>query len=122
MGVVGVVRTRYFVLVSLLRLLYHGRTRVSCIVLYCIVLYIHSFKLTHRGMIFNGTITGSGFTHVPGGPEHADHSVFSFHYYCWWFTTGDGLERRTCDKHFGPRVFAQVGARLGRVYVSCCVC
>lgn len=57
------------------------------------------------GMIFNGTVTGSGFTHVPGGKNYADKSVFSFHYYCWWYTDGEGLEKRTCDDKFGPKVF-----------------
>jgi endoglycosylceramidase len=57
------------------------------------------------GMIFNGTRAGSGFTHVPGGKEHADKSVFSFHYYCWWYTEGQGLEKKTCDDKFGPKVF-----------------
>jgi endoglycosylceramidase len=36
------------------------------------------------GMIFNGDILGSGFDHVPGGSDHMNSSVYSFHYYCWW--------------------------------------
>lgn len=56
-------------------------------------------------MIFNGTVTWSGFDHVPGGKEFANKSVFSFHYYCWWYTNGEGLEKRTCDDKFGPKVF-----------------
>ena len=61
------------------------------------------------GMIFNGTISGSGFTHVPGGSQYADKSVFSFHYYCWWFdsSTPSVLQKRTCDERFGPKVFDQ---------------
>ena len=61
------------------------------------------------GMIFNGTVTGSGFDHVPGGADFAEKSVFSFHYYCWWFTDdGKQLGKRTCDERFGPKVFDQV--------------
>jgi endoglycosylceramidase len=62
------------------------------------------------GMIFNGTVSGSGFTHVPGGHEHADKSVFSFHYYCWWFSPDqpDQMVKQTCDRMFGPKVFDQV--------------
>lgn len=60
-------------------------------------------------MIFNGTVSGSGFTHVPGGSEHADKSVFSFHYYCWWFDASNptAFQKRTCDEGFGPKVFNQ---------------
>jgi endoglycosylceramidase len=67
------------------------------------------------GMIFNGTVSGSGFTQVPGGPAFADKSVFSFHYYCWWFTDGSGMEKQTCDKMFGPKVFDQVAEDVSRL-------
>ena len=33
------------------------------------------------GMIFDGKIVGSGFSHVPGGAEWANVSAFSYHYY-----------------------------------------
>jgi endoglycosylceramidase len=59
------------------------------------------------GMIFNGTVTGSGFTHVPGGEQFADKSVFSFHYYCWWWSPDGQLTKETCDKMFGPKIFDQ---------------
>lgn len=59
------------------------------------------------GMIFNGTLTGSGFTHVPGGEQYANMSVFSFHYYCWWYGGGGEYNRQTCDRMFGPKVFDQ---------------
>jgi endoglycosylceramidase len=58
------------------------------------------------GMIFNGNVTGSGFDHVPGGEKYQDSSVFSFHYYCWWYNEDD-MSRKTCDKLFGPKVFEQ---------------
>jgi endoglycosylceramidase len=60
------------------------------------------------GMIFNGTLSGSGFTAVPGGAQYASKSVFSFHYYCWWYGDGKKFNRHTCDKMFGPKVFDQV--------------
>jgi endoglycosylceramidase len=59
-------------------------------------------------MIFNGTISGSGFTHVPGGEKFKSKSVFSFHYYCWWFGNDGEYNKQTCDRMFGPKVFDQV--------------
>jgi endoglycosylceramidase len=59
------------------------------------------------GMIFNGEISGSGFDEVPGGIEFADKSIFSFHYYCWWYQNTT-FAKQTCDKLFGPKVFNQV--------------
>ena len=60
------------------------------------------------GMIFNGTVLGSGFDHVPGGKEWAHKSVYSFHYYCWWYSsTGDSMEQKTCDRWFIPTVLAE---------------
>jgi endoglycosylceramidase len=61
------------------------------------------------GMIFNGDILGSGFDHVPGGITYQNASVFSFHYYCWWYSdTTNDMQRKTCDSIFGPKVFEQV--------------
>jgi endoglycosylceramidase len=60
------------------------------------------------GMIFNGSISGSGFTHVPGGSKYVSKSVFSFHYYCWWYGNDGEFNRHTCDEMFGPKVFDQV--------------
>lgn len=60
------------------------------------------------GMILNGTISGSGFTHVPGGAAYVEKSVFSFHYYCWWFNDENStFQKQTCDEKFGPKVFNQ---------------
>jgi endoglycosylceramidase len=68
------------------------------------------------GMILNGTVTGSGFMQVPGGEKFRDKSVFSFHYYCWWFTEDGGdLQKVTCDKAFGPKVFSQVDEDISRL-------
>ncbi len=58
-------------------------------------------------MILNGTLLGSGFTHVPGGSDYVDKSIFSFHYYCWWFGNGNDFNKQTCDRMFGPLVFDQ---------------
>lgn len=61
------------------------------------------------GMILNGTLLGSGFNQVPGGKKYQNKSIFSFHYYCWWFNgNGTEIEKITCDKMFGPKVFKQV--------------
>ncbi len=58
------------------------------------------------GMIFNGDVIGSGFNHTPN--SRSDSSVFSFHYYCWWYSDpNNDLTRQTCDKLFGPKVFEQ---------------
>jgi endoglycosylceramidase len=55
--------------------------------------------------IFNNTVVGSGFDHVPGGAANAAHSVLSFHAYCWFFDIGDGhpsaLRKGLCDQLFG---------------------
>jgi endoglycosylceramidase len=67
------------------------------------------------GMILNGTLLGSGFAHVPGGVEYAHKSIYSFHYYCWWFGNGGVANRATCDKLFGPKVFSQVDSDISRL-------
>ena len=67
------------------------------------------------GMIFNGTVSGSGFTAVPGGDNFKNTSLFSFHYYCWWFTDGGELDKETCDEMFGPKVFSQVEEDISNV-------
>jgi len=59
------------------------------------------------GMIFNGTVSGSGFSHVPGGDTYTRKSVLSFHYYCWWYDSTGAFDRVTCDAMFGPKVFDQ---------------
>lgn len=57
------------------------------------------------GMIFNGSILGSGFDAVPGGAEWAHKSVYSFHYYCWWYNDNPSdMTKKTCDQVFGPKV------------------
>jgi len=58
-------------------------------------------------------LISSGFSHVPGGDEYADRSVFSFHYYCWFAKNGDGqsypsMEKAACDDFLGPAVFEAV--------------
>eukprot|EP00055_Hartaetosiga_balthica_P013711 m.71469 g.71469 ORF g.71469 m.71469 type:complete len:487 (+) comp8350_c0_seq1:211-1671(+) len=63
------------------------------------------------GMIFNNTIVGSGFEHVPGGEENKNMSVLSFHYYCWMYDIpGDPttFKKVVCDDFLGPQVFDAV--------------
>lgn len=64
------------------------------------------------GMIFNGSVMGSGFSQVPGGDKYRGKSVFSFHYYCWWYTGEGNLEKVTCDDMFGNKVFDQVSTDI----------
>lgn len=65
------------------------------------------------GMIFHGSIMGSGFSHVPGGDKFKDRNVLSFHYYCW-VTGVDNKEifpfwmRELCDKLFYPDVLDSI--------------
>ena len=60
------------------------------------------------GMILDGKIGGSGFSHVPGGEAHANMSVFTFHYYCKSFVphyeTEPLLRRAVCDDVVKPLV------------------
>lgn len=63
------------------------------------------FEPVTWGMIFNGELLGSGFDHVPG--NRPDASVLSFHYYCWWYSE-DSLNRKTCDRLFGPKVIEAI--------------
>ena len=65
------------------------------------------FEPVTWGMIFNGTVIGSGFDTVPGGNAYVNKSVYSFHYYCWWYyDTGMNIE--TCDHILLPKVFDEV--------------
>jgi endoglycosylceramidase len=56
---------------------------------------------------------GSGFTHVPGGDQYRDRSVFSYHYYCTILqlvpVPGNGtipiFDRVLCDDVEGPALF-----------------
>eukprot|EP00051_Salpingoeca_urceolata_P029767 m.7315 g.7315 ORF g.7315 m.7315 type:complete len:503 (+) comp2893_c0_seq2:2-1510(+) len=67
------------------------------------------FEPVTWGMIFNGSIAGSGFDHVPGGDAWRNASVFSYHYYCFFFSNdGKGetiLQRGLCDGVLGELVF-----------------
>jgi len=63
------------------------------------------------GMILQHSITGSGFDHVPGGPQYKNMSVLSWHYYCSSFVSpSDKAAKRKilCDKLLDPRVFDTV--------------
>ena len=68
------------------------------------------------GMIFNGSILGSGFDTVPGGADWAHKSVYSFHYYCWWYNgeNPSDMIKKTCDQVFGPKVLNQVARDIHR--------
>jgi len=78
------------------------------------------------GMVFPGSFihsTGSGFDHVPGGPDYRNRSVLSFHYYCW-FGPVDGpggsapmkpVTRAACESGFAPKVFNAVAKDLKKL-------
>ena len=61
------------------------------------------------------SVLGTGFNHVPGGPEYNNRSVLSWHYYCNLFDSE--IDNNTiqsvfiqifCDTIFGPDVFNTV--------------
>ncbi|CAF1045031.1 unnamed protein product [Adineta steineri] len=65
------------------------------------------------GVRLNGKYMGSGFTHVPGGNDYRNRSVFSYHYYCTILQiqpvpdneTIPGFDRVLCDDIEGPALF-----------------
>lgn len=63
------------------------------------------FEPVTWGMIFNGEVLGSGLEYTPG--HRPDASVFSYHYYCWWYKD-EQASRETCDRKFGPKVMEAV--------------
>lgn len=69
-------------------------------------------------MVLNGNITGSGFSHVPGGVEYQNRSAFSYHYYCASFvpswTTEPVWTRAICDDVVGNMVFESVDKDVDR--------
>mmetsp|Transcript_43362 Transcript_43362/g.68652 ORF Transcript_43362/g.68652 Transcript_43362/m.68652 type:complete len:503 (-) Transcript_43362:210-1718(-) len=71
------------------------------------------------GMIFEGKIVGSGFQHVPGGPEWVNKSALSFHYYCATFVPSFGkepfLRKVVCDDVTKPLVFKAIDEDLKRL-------
>ncbi len=68
------------------------------------------------GMIFNGTILGSGLDRVPGGESWKNMSAYSFHYYCWWLKMDSSeAEKTACDSVFFPKVLHEVSRHLRRV-------
>ena len=66
------------------------------------------------GIVFGGTRSGSGFSHVPGGPGFANMSVFAYHYYCWLLTPSEAhsvypiFQKTLCDGILGPKIFKTV--------------
>ena len=64
------------------------------------------------GMVLNGKIVGSGFSHVPGGDQFKNSSALSFHYYCATFVPDypnePNLRKAVCDDVVGPLVFKAV--------------
>ena len=63
------------------------------------------------GMIFNGSVTGTGFVGVPGNDPHR--AVLSWHYYCWFYSASN-FSRIACDQDFGPKCFGQIKKDVSR--------
>jgi endoglycosylceramidase len=74
--------------------------------------HIVFFEPVTWGMVLNGKIVGSGFSHVPGGDEFKNASALSFHYYCATFVpdypSKPNLRKTVCDDVIGPLVFKAV--------------
>jgi hypothetical protein len=67
------------------------------------------------GMVFNSTWAGTGFTQVPGGPEWAEYSVLSYHYYCPLYSgQATPFDMYVCDELMGPQVFNAIDQVLSR--------
>ena len=66
------------------------------------------------GIYFNGNITGTGFSRVPGGEKYTNLSVLSYHYYCWILTDEDShrpipfFKKVLCADLMIPQAFKQV--------------
>lgn len=75
---------------------------------------------------FNGNYSGSGFTHVPGGDEYRNRSVFSYHYYCTIIQVipvpGNEsipiFDRLMCDDIEGPDLFRSAFVRRIKIIHS----
>ena len=71
------------------------------------------------GVVFNGSVSGTGFTEVPGGSLYANRSALSFHYYCWLLAPQSkqpypALTRALCDSVLGPKVFEAISSDIRR--------
>ena len=81
--------------------------------------HIIFFEPVTWGMIFNGKVMGTGFTHVPGGLDYRNRSALSFHYYCATFDPNYSKEpitrRFTCDHLIGPDVFKAIKEDLADI-------
>lgn len=60
------------------------------------------------GMVLNGSWSGSGFTHVPGGEAYKNVSCLSYHYYCESF----GDFTKLCDSLIAPSVFRSISEEV----------
>lgn len=74
--------------------------------------HIIFFEPVVWGMIFDGKVAGSGFTHVPGGDDYKNRSAYSYHYYCDSFVPNWNEHpvdvRIVCDDIVGNLVFEAV--------------
>ena len=77
------------------------------------------FEPVTWGMIFGDRVLGSGFDHVPGGPEYRNRSVLSFHYYCSIFVRDywkhPSMTKLVCDSIAGPLVMRSIREDVRRM-------
>jgi endoglycosylceramidase len=78
--------------------------------------HIVFFEPVTWGMLEDGNISGSGFTHVPGGAQYSNVSAYAYHYYCNSFDApSSGNPRGLCDAALAPSVFRAVKADVARL-------
>ena len=81
--------------------------------------HIILFEPVTWGMIFNGGVMGTGFTHVPGGEAYKNRSALSFHYYCTTFDPNwqnePAARRLTCDSLIGPHIFKAIKEDIAQI-------
>lgn len=70
------------------------------------------FEPVTWGIVFNGTVLGTGFSETPGNDPSM--SVLSWHYYCWVFDNTN-VSVQVCDRVQGPQCFRAVQDDLKRL-------
>mmetsp|Transcript_7252 Transcript_7252/g.20469 ORF Transcript_7252/g.20469 Transcript_7252/m.20469 type:complete len:497 (+) Transcript_7252:110-1600(+) len=81
--------------------------------------HILFYEPTTHGMIFDGSVFGSGFRHVPGGDVYRNRSAFSYHYYCHSFLSSYDehplLQTIVCDVTVASLVWRAVEHLVQRI-------
>lgn len=78
--------------------------------------HIVFFEPVTWGMLEDGNVSGSGFTHVPGGEQYSNVSAYAYHYYCNSFAAqSSGRPAGLCDAALAPSVFRAVEEDMARL-------